>query len=50
VTVSGLGDGDTTYAMVGGIVAMRVGMDAIPKAWREAPEPLPGWAFGERCA
>jgi ADP-ribosylglycohydrolase len=39
--VSGLGDMDTTCAMVGGIVAMYTGMDAIPAVWREGREPLP---------
>jgi ADP-ribosylglycohydrolase len=47
-TASGLGDIDTTCAMVGGIVALRVGWDRIPAAWREAREPLPDWAFEER--
>ena len=39
-TVSGLGDRDTTCAMVGGIVALRVGMDGIPAAWLTNREPL----------
>jgi ADP-ribosylglycohydrolase len=34
-------DVDTICAIVGGIVAMRVGLDAIPAAWRERTEPLP---------
>jgi ADP-ribosylglycohydrolase len=37
-TVSGLGDRDTTSAIVGGIVAARVGLEGIPQAWREARE------------
>ena len=35
-TVSGGGDRDTTCAMVGGIVALRHGYEAIPDAWLEA--------------
>lgn len=42
-TVSGLGDRDTTCAIVGGIVACRTGVEGIPAAWREAREPLPDW-------
>jgi ADP-ribosylglycohydrolase len=42
-TVSGLGDRDTTCAIVGGIVAMSAGTESIPKAWLEAREPLPMW-------
>lgn len=44
-TVSGLGDRDTTCAMVGGIVAMFVGREGIPTAWAAAREPLPAWPF-----
>jgi ADP-ribosylglycohydrolase len=40
-TVSGLGDRDTTCAIVGSIVAMAVGIEGIPAAWRQAREPLP---------
>ncbi len=40
------GDVDTIGAMVGGIVACRVGMEGIPQAWRDAREPLPEWALG----
>jgi ADP-ribosylglycohydrolase len=40
-TASGLGDIDTTCAIVGGIVALRTGADAVPAAWRAAREPLP---------
>jgi len=43
LTVSGLGDRDTTCAMVGGIVACRSGPAGIPVAWLEAREPLPQW-------
>jgi ADP-ribosylglycohydrolase len=41
-TVAGLGDRDTTCAMVGGIVAARTGRAGIPGAWITATEPLPG--------
>lgn len=43
LTVSGLGDRDTTCAMVGGIVACCTGVEGIPAAWRQAREPLPAW-------
>jgi ADP-ribosylglycohydrolase len=39
-TVSGLGDRDTTCAIVGGIVAMSCEPGAIPAAWLEAREAL----------
>jgi ADP-ribosylglycohydrolase len=42
-TLSGFGDMDTNAAMVGGIVALAVGWEGIPTAWREAREPLPDW-------
>jgi ADP-ribosylglycohydrolase len=42
-TVSGLGDRDTTCAIVGGIVAGYVGSAGIPPEWRAAREPLPAW-------
>jgi ADP-ribosylglycohydrolase len=42
-TVSALGDRDTTCAMVGGIVALRVGHDGIPRAWRDARESPADW-------
>lgn len=42
-TVSGLGDRDTTCAIVGGIVACAVGSDGIPNEWMAAREPLPEW-------
>lgn len=41
LTLSGLGDCDTTAAIVGGIVALRTGVDGIPAAWRVACEPPP---------
>ncbi len=39
-TVAGLGDRDTTCAIVGGIVALAVGQGGIPSAWLMAREPL----------
>ena len=47
LTVSGLGDRDTTCAIVGGIVALYTGVEGIPSHWREAREPLPDWPFEE---
>ena len=47
LTVSGLGDRDTTCAMVGGIVALSAGEASIPTSWRAAREPLPAWPFQE---
>ncbi|MEV6521968.1 ADP-ribosylglycohydrolase family protein [Longispora sp. NPDC051575] len=40
-TVSAGGDMDTTCAIVGGIVAARVGLGQVPGAWLTAAEPLP---------
>jgi ADP-ribosylglycohydrolase len=40
-TVSAGGDMDTTCAIVGGIVAARTGLDATPREWLNAREPLP---------
>ncbi|SEL47102.1 ADP-ribosylglycohydrolase family protein [Streptacidiphilus jiangxiensis] len=37
------GDVDTTCAIVGGIVAARVGAGGVPARWREATEELPSW-------
>lgn len=37
-TVSGLGDRDTTCAIVGGIIALKT---AVPALWRKCREPLP---------
>jgi ADP-ribosylglycohydrolase len=42
-TVSGLGDRDTTCAIVGGIVAMSSGVETIPSSWIQAREPIPAW-------
>ena len=39
-TVSGLGDRDTTCAIVGGIVAMSAGRTSIPQEWLKAREPV----------
>jgi ADP-ribosylglycohydrolase len=40
-TVSALGDRDTTCAIVGGVLACRVGLGGIPQFMRDAREPLP---------
>jgi ADP-ribosylglycohydrolase len=40
-TVSGLGDRDTTCAMVGGVVVMHAGVRNIPRAWLDCQEPIP---------
>jgi ADP-ribosylglycohydrolase len=40
-TVSGLGDRDTTCAIVGGIVAMKTGRASIPENWLARREALP---------
>jgi ADP-ribosylglycohydrolase len=45
LTVSGLGDRDTTCAIVGGIVALYAGSEAIPAEWLQSRESLPEWAF-----
>jgi ADP-ribosylglycohydrolase len=45
LTASGLGDIDTTCAMVGGIVAAYTGVEGIPASWLDAREPLPDWPF-----
>lgn len=42
-TVALLGDMDTNCAIVGGIVAAHVGIDAIPMNWRKATEEWPAW-------
>lgn len=41
LTVAGLGDRDTTCAIVGGIVGAKVGKREIPAEWRARREPLP---------
>src|SRR5437660_11298938 len=53
ITVSGLGDRDTTCAIVGGIVVMYAGIESIPKQWLESREPTPlqsssSWAAEKR--
>jgi ADP-ribosylglycohydrolase len=40
-TIRGLGDIDTTCAIVGGVVAGRVGPDGVPADWRASREPVP---------
>ncbi len=47
-TASAGGDVDTTCAIVGGIVAARVGRQGLPAAWRSACEPLPAWVDSEK--
>lgn len=44
-TVSGLGDLDTTCAMVGGILSLRSEKHALPSLWLEAREPLSALAY-----
>jgi ADP-ribosylglycohydrolase len=44
-TVSGLGDRDTTCAIVGGIVVMYTGRESIPAQWLEHREEIPGWVL-----
>lgn len=39
-TVAGLGDRDTTCAIVGGVVALSCRPETLPDPWREAREPL----------
>ncbi|RSM55241.1 hypothetical protein DMH03_34300 [Amycolatopsis sp. WAC 01376] len=46
-TASAGGDVDTTCAIVGGIVAARVGVEGLPWSWRAACESLPEWAGAE---
>ena len=46
-TVSGLGDRDTTCAIVGGIVALYVGAAGIPQEWQQARESLTTWESAE---
>lgn len=49
-TASGLGDVDTNCAIVGGIVAARVGLEDIPAEWQQSREPLPHWPFSDESA
>ena len=46
-TASGLGDVDTTCAMVGGIVVLYTGVENIPGEWLRRREPLPTWVLGD---
>lgn len=46
-TASGLGDVDTTCAMVGGIVVLYTGIEQIPAEWLNQREVLPSWPFEE---
>ncbi len=39
------GDADTICAIVGGIIACRVGIESIPEEWVNRREILPQWAF-----
>jgi len=48
LTVSGLGDRDTTCAIVGGIVACRALREGIPKDWLTLREKLPTWYLNEK--
>ncbi|HKV38514.1 MAG TPA: ADP-ribosylglycohydrolase family protein, partial [Blastocatellia bacterium] len=41
LTLSGLGDRDTTCAIAGGIVVMYTGAEGIPAEWLDCREPLP---------
>lgn len=43
LTVAGLGDRDTTCAMVGGIVACYTGIENIPDEWTQNREAFPDW-------
>lgn len=45
LTVEGLGDRDTTCAIVGSIVAARTGIEGIPEVWSARREPLPEWVM-----
>ncbi|MGW1160129.1 ADP-ribosylglycohydrolase family protein [Streptomyces sp. NPDC002513] len=47
-TASAGGDVDTTCAIVGGILASRLGVPGIPKNWYDTVEPLPGWLEADR--
>jgi ADP-ribosylglycohydrolase len=42
------GDVDTTCAIVGGVVAARTGLDAVPAEWLRSCEPLPAWLSESR--
>lgn len=42
-TAEGLGDVDTTCAIVGGVVGAATGVSAVPADWLGRREPLPDW-------
>ncbi|MES4904859.1 MULTISPECIES: ADP-ribosylglycohydrolase family protein [unclassified Streptomyces] len=42
-TAEGLGDVDTTCAIVGGVVGAGTGVSAVPADWLGRREPLPAW-------
>jgi len=42
-TVSALGDRDTTCAIVGGLVALKTGVEGIPPQWLACRESLSEW-------
>ena len=44
LTLAGLGDRDTTCAIVGGIVVIYTGVEGIPFEWLQSREPLPNWS------
>lgn len=46
-TASGLGDIDTTCAMVGAIVVLYAGVENIPEDWVNKREPLPTWPLAD---
>lgn len=48
-TASGLGDVDTTCAMVGGIVALYAGVEDIPEQWLQWREELPRWVIEDEA-
>jgi ADP-ribosylglycohydrolase len=48
-TVAGLGDRDTTCAIVGGVVALATEELAIPTEWAERREPLAGLPLGDEA-
>ncbi len=43
ITAEGLGDVDTTCAIVGGVVGAATGVSAVPPSWLDRREPLPAW-------
>jgi len=46
-TVAALGDMDTNCAIVGGILAARLGRESIPSEWLTARESLPTWHLSD---